>query len=55
MSFLTISNDLFPPEIQYPRLGAIVAPNKGLHLTLLGKNGTDKVSRIIWPWVNVKE
>ena len=55
MSFLAISNEIFFTETQSPRLGAIVVPNKGLELTLLGKIGTKKVSRIIWPWVNVKE
>ena len=55
MSFFTISNEVFFPEPQIPKLGAIVAPNEGLHLNLLGKNETKKVSRVIWPWVNVKE
>ena len=47
MSFLAISNEIFFTETQSPRLGAIVVPNKGLELTLLGKIGTKKVSRII--------
>ena len=47
MSFLTISNENFSHETQSPRLGAVVAPSKGLKLTLLGKIGTKKVSRII--------